>query len=101
MSFKSKFMLGALSTAMILHSALAQDTSAESRHEMLKQKRLEHLQKKDKDGNGMISKAEYMAEAEARFKRRDANGDGQISPQERAAKRNKAHQHRQERRHER
>lgn len=44
------------------------------------------LQEIDKDGDGAISKDEYMnharAKAEERFAEKDANGDGKISPEE-------------------
>jgi Ca2+-binding EF-hand superfamily protein len=40
------------------------------------------MMRADTDGDGSISRAEYMAQAEARFARMDANGDGQIAGDE-------------------
>lgn len=36
----------------------------------------------DSDGDGRISKAEFIARADARFAKLDKNGDGQLSPDE-------------------
>ncbi len=47
----------------------------------------QHMQKRlkevDTNGDGNISKAEFMAQSEKRFAKMDTNGDGQISPEER------------------
>src|SRR3546814_12517829 len=40
------------------------------------------MPKIDTDGSGTIGRAEMLAAAEARFTRRDANGDGQLSGDE-------------------
>ncbi|QNQ07605.1 EF-hand domain-containing protein [Sphingomonas alpina] len=40
------------------------------------------MMRADTDGDGSISRSEYMAQAEARFARMDANGDGQIAGDE-------------------
>lgn len=40
----------------------------------------------DTNGDGMMSKAEFMAFHEKRFTEMDTNGDGQISPDEAKAK---------------
>lgn len=50
--------------------------------ETLRQKIEERLQAMDKNGDGNISKEEFMTQAEARFSKLDANGDGQISKEE-------------------
>ncbi len=42
--------------------------------------------KADADGNGVISKAEAIAQAETRFKAMDTNADGKISPEDREAR---------------
>jgi EF hand len=42
--------------------------------------------KADADGNGVISKAEALATAEARFAAMDANGDGRLTIEDRAAR---------------
>jgi len=36
----------------------------------------------DTNGDGAIDKAEYLAHAEAQFKKMDLNGDGRITPDE-------------------
>ena len=41
-----------------------------------------------------ISKAEFLAHAEEKFDRMDANGDGKITPEERQAMREKWRRHR-------
>lgn len=43
------------------------------------------LKRADTDGDGKISRAEYLAQADKRFARIDANGDGQITKDELAA----------------
>lgn len=50
--------------------------------ETLRQKIQEHLQAMDKNGDGNISKEEFMTQAEARFSKMDANGDSQVSREE-------------------
>ena len=45
--------------------------------------RAAHTQKVDTDGDGRISKAEYLARAAARFDRLDVNHDGFLTPDER------------------
>jgi len=49
----------------------------------------EHFKEADKDGDGMISKAEFMDKAEERFAKMDANGDGSISKEEMMAAKEK------------
>lgn len=44
----------------------------------------------DGDGDGRVSKAEYIARADARFARMDKNGDGQVSADEMAPRREAA-----------
>lgn len=41
-----------------------------------------HFDKRDTDGNGEISKAEWLAAAEDRFNQMDADGNGAISKDE-------------------
>ena len=40
------------------------------------------MKKTDTDGDGNTSKAEFLAEAEARFTKMDKNADGVITPNE-------------------
>ncbi len=47
-----------------------------------KKKHGKHFDKRDADGDGSISKDEWMAAAEAHFARMDADGDGSISREE-------------------
>lgn len=56
---------------------------------MFKQKMQERLQQMDTDGNGAISKSEFMAQAESRFSKMDSDGDGQITKEERSGMRDK------------
>lgn len=47
------------------------------------QKMMERMfEKSDTDGDGVISKAEFMAEAEARFAKMDADSDGNVTKDE-------------------
>lgn len=41
-----------------------------------------HFEKRDSDGNGEISKAEWLAGAEARFGNMDADSDGAVTSEE-------------------
>ena len=54
------------------------------RREMMKQKMQENLQQMDTNGDGVISKTEFMTQTESRFAKMDANGDGSIAQEERA-----------------
>ena len=47
----------------------------------------------DKDGDGKVSKAEALAQAEARFNRADANQDGFLTAEEVPARHGKRHRH--------
>lgn len=48
-----------------------------------------HWKEADTNGDGVISKQEFMAEQEKRFKEIDTNGDGNISQDEMQAHREK------------
>lgn len=43
----------------------------------------QHLKEVDTNGDGNISKEEFMASCEKRFQKMDANGDGQITKEDR------------------
>jgi hypothetical protein len=45
-----------------------------------------HFQKADTDGDGAVSKAEFLAQAEERFGKMDVNGDGLVTKDEVVAK---------------
>ena len=70
-------------------STQAQEFGGDNRREMFKQKMQERLQQMDTDGNGAISKSEFMAQAESRFSKMDSDGDGQITKEERSGMRDK------------
>ncbi|OQX19315.1 MAG: hypothetical protein BWK76_04800 [Desulfobulbaceae bacterium A2] len=53
--------------------------------EKMRQRMQERMRQLDANGDGSISKTEFMALAEQRFAKLDTNGDGQISKEERAA----------------
>jgi Ca2+-binding EF-hand superfamily protein len=53
--------------------------------------------KADTDGDGAISREEFMRMHEKKFDKLDADGDGQISVEERKAAREKFKEHRKER----
>jgi hypothetical protein len=75
MKTKQIAFLGAALCIMASAPVLAQDGMAgEGRGQFFKNM--------DTNGDGFISKDEYMAAAEARFKKLDANGDGKISKEE-------------------
>ena len=48
------------------------------------------FKKTDKDGDGFLSKEEFLARAEKIFSRKDKDGDGKLSPTESARHKNKA-----------
>lgn len=43
----------------------------------------DRLREMDKDGDGAVSKAEFLAKAEERFARMDTNHDGKLTPEDR------------------
>lgn len=49
----------------------------------MQQKMQQHMKEVDTNGDGNISKEEFMANCEKRFAKMDANGDGQITAEER------------------
>ncbi len=51
--------------------------------QQMQQKMQQHLKETDTNGDGNISKQEFLANCEKRFQKMDTNGDGQISPEER------------------
>ncbi len=80
-----------LTFGFIATHALAGSAASPSseRLEQFRQKMEQRIQKMDTDGDGAISKSEFMAQAETRFDRMDLNGDGMITPEERQALREK------------
>jgi Ca2+-binding EF-hand superfamily protein len=88
-----KTMILSLALGLVtLQPALAQDSGTGDRREMFRQKMQERLQQMDTDGDGSLSKSEFMAQAEERFNKMDANGDGLITSDERAALRERLKQ---------
>ncbi len=49
----------------------------------------DRFQQADTDGDGAISKGEFLAQAEANFAKMDGNGDGKITADEREAMKEK------------
>lgn len=48
-----------------------------------------HFKAMDTNGDGAISRDEYLAQAERQFQHLDSNGDGKVTPEEMAALREK------------
>lgn len=59
------------------------DNAAAARRQLMKQKIEESWSKADKDGDGAISKAEFLAQAEERFSKLDLNKDDKVTKEER------------------
>ena len=80
---KPKF---ARTLAAALVAALAFGTTASAGHheggEKKKPGHGHHFERKDANGDGTISKEEWIAASEARFSKVDANGDGTVSREE-------------------
>lgn len=49
--------------------------------------------KYDANGDGAVSRDEFLAKAAERFSKMDANGDGKLSEDEMKKKRHKGHRH--------
>jgi len=82
----------ALGASNLALAATATDGSAPPQGQM-PGKMQQHMQEMDSNGDGNISKQEFLANCEKRFARMDSNGDGQISPQEREQMKAKMMQH--------
>lgn len=86
----------ALGASNLALAATATDGSAPPQGQMpgkMQQHMQQHMQEMDSNGDGNISKQEFLANCEKRFARMDSNGDGQISPQEREQMKAKMMQH--------
>ena len=80
---KKLLAMTVLSMALISTAALADHHGGKHKMGGKKGKMIEHMfQKNDTDGDGVISKAEFMDEAEERFSKMDADGDGKITQEE-------------------
>lgn len=71
----------ALVSATAAHAQTPAANGAQ-RGQRLQQLESEMFKRMDTNGDGVISKQEFMEQAEKRFKRLDANGDGQITREE-------------------
>ena len=86
----------ALGASNLALAATATDGSAPPQGQMpgkMQQRMQQHMQEMDSNGDGNVSKQEFLANCEKRFARMDSNGDGQISPQEREQMKAKMMQH--------
>lgn len=71
------FTTSLLSASILVSSAWA------AHHEGKRgEKRGHHFERKDTDGDGSISKGEWMTSSEERFKQLDSDGDGVITQAE-------------------
>ena len=79
-------LLSTLLACSVLLSASALSYAADETAPMagqMQQKMQQHMKETDTNGDGNISKQEFMAGCEKRFQKMDANGDGQITKEER------------------
>ncbi len=79
-------LVGGIPITALVPASYAQDTN---RREMMHQKMQEKMQQSDTNGDGVISREEFMAQAEARFAKMDKNGDGNITKEDMAGMRDK------------
>lgn len=84
-------IIAAMLTLATTAEAFAQSPGVE-RRTAIKEKLQEKLAEMDTNHDGNISRAEYMANAEARFHKLDLDNDGQISATERGEVKNKIQQ---------
>jgi hypothetical protein len=79
-----KFLLSTMALTILAFPALAEDAApvagGPGAPGMMG---MAHSPNADTDGDGMLSKAEFMAVQEKRFAEMDGNSDGKISPEER------------------
>lgn len=79
-----KFILATLALGALSLPAMAADSTP---HQGGHGPMMDRLQSADTDGDGMLSKTEFMAVHEKRFDEMDANKDGKISKDEMKAHR--------------
>jgi uncharacterized membrane protein len=78
-----KLLLSAAAVTALSFPALAEDIPTNFGPGTTGEKGMPHSPNVDTDGDGMLSKAEFMAVQEKRFTSMDGNNDGKISPEER------------------
>lgn len=72
-----------LCLALLLGASLSAQAAGDgSRREMLQERMQERVKAMDSNGDGAISREEYLAHAEKQFQRLDANHDGRITQDE-------------------
>jgi Ca2+-binding EF-hand superfamily protein len=75
-------MVSKLVVIIPILAALAVPASAQTQHSTADARTAQLLQLMDKDKNGKVSRAEFMAFMAAEFDRLDVNHDGELDPNE-------------------
>lgn len=78
---KPMFIIAALAGMVTAMPIMAQQPSPQMQ-QALRDKMQERMRETDTDGDGAISHAEFIGQAEARFKTADLNGNGKITADE-------------------
>lgn len=89
---KKLLILGAAVLALQAYPVLADSHGSDDHHPHAKAhaKMQKHMMKKqDTNGDGQISKDEFLSHAEERFNTMDADGNGQVTPDEAKAAKEK------------
>ncbi|MCB1651771.1 MAG: EF-hand domain-containing protein [Alphaproteobacteria bacterium] len=95
---KKLLMLSAALMTLGAASAMAQPAPGEGpMHGGMKHEKGQMFQKHDLDGDGVVSKEEFLKQAEEKFAKIDTNGDGVISKEEAQAAHEKMREKMQER----
>lgn len=83
----AKMPLTALAAIMMASPALADHHGGDKAHNGEKKQRAGVLERLDSDGDGRISRDEFLAPHIAKFEKMDADGDGYVSAEEMQAAR--------------
>lgn len=82
---KKHFYALAILLALPAADALAGPGGRGGNREALHQKRQERMKEADTNGDGVITKAEFLAKSEERFNKMDKDNDGQLTQKDRDA----------------